>query len=135
LLAEERKQIVLNSLTYLVTNKRIWLYGYVIMPNHVHILWRKQPEWLDKNVQQHFAKFNGQQFKFSLINNGEDLSFTKARKTTGNTNFGNAALTKRLCSTGLCWNKSWTVFIITPLKQIYVYYRRSIGIRRLGTTF
>jgi putative transposase len=78
LLAEERKQIVLNSLTYLVTNKRIWLYGYVIMPNHVHILWCKQPEWLDKNVQQHFAKFTGQQFKFSLINNGEDLSTYKS---------------------------------------------------------
>jgi putative transposase len=36
------------------------------MPNHIHILWCKQPEWLDKNVQQHFAKFTAQQLKFSL---------------------------------------------------------------------
>jgi putative transposase len=76
--AEERKQIVLDSLTFLVTSKRIWLYGYVIMPNHIHILWRKQPEWLDKNVQQHFAKYTAQQFKFSLINNGEDISSYKS---------------------------------------------------------
>jgi putative transposase len=76
--AEERKQIVLDSLTFLVTSKRIWLYGYVIMPNHIHILWCKQPEWLDKNVQQHFAKYTAQQLKFSLINNGEDLSRYKS---------------------------------------------------------
>jgi putative transposase len=135
LLAEERKQIVLDSLAYLVTNKRIWLYGYVIMPNHVHILWCKQPEWLDKNVQQHFAKFTGQQFKFSLINNGEDLSTYKSTQNDREYQFWERRLTKRPCTTGLYWNKSCTIFIITPLKQAYVCYPRSIGIRRLGTTF
>nr|WP_294943972.1 transposase [uncultured Mucilaginibacter sp.] len=75
--AEERKKIVLDSLTFLVTDKRIGLYGYVIMPNHVHILWCKQPGWLGKNVQQHFARYTARQFKFSLINKREDLSFYK----------------------------------------------------------
>lgn len=47
--------------------KRIWLYGYVIMPNHIHILWQKQDEWIDKSVQQHFLKFTAQKIKFNLL--------------------------------------------------------------------
>ncbi|MBC7913494.1 MAG: transposase [Pyrinomonadaceae bacterium] len=57
----------MESLRFLVEEKRIWLYGYVIMPNHLHILWRKQDEWIDKSVQQHFLKFTAQKIKFNLI--------------------------------------------------------------------
>ena len=71
---DHHKKIILDSLTFLVENKRIWLYGYVIMPNHVHILWCKQPEWLNKNVQQHFSKFTAQNLKWSLQNGSADLS-------------------------------------------------------------
>jgi REP element-mobilizing transposase RayT len=66
---EQHKQIILNSLQFLVSDKRVWLYGYVVMPNHVHILWRKQDEWLNKNVQQHFSKYTAQQLKFNLSEN------------------------------------------------------------------
>jgi putative transposase len=76
--AESHKQIIMNSLKFLVDNNRIWLYGYVIMDNHVHILWCKQPEWLDKNVQQQFSKFTAQQLKFSLINNAGNLDLYKS---------------------------------------------------------
>jgi putative transposase len=81
LAADARKQIVLDSLGFLVTEKRIWLYGYVIMPNHVHILWRKQDAWLDKNVQQQFSKFTAQKFKFSLLDAGEDISKYKSTQS------------------------------------------------------
>lgn len=39
------------------------------MPNHVHILWCKQNDWLDKNVQQQISKFTWQKLKFSLTDN------------------------------------------------------------------
>ena len=74
----QHKQIILNSLRFLVDDKRIWLYGYVIMPNHIHILWCKQPDWLNKNVQQHFSKFTAQNLKWSLQNNSEDLGNYKS---------------------------------------------------------
>lgn len=64
---ETHKEIVLNSLKFLVHDKRIWLYGYVLMPNHVHILWRLQDAWQHKSVEQHFLKFTAQQIKFNLI--------------------------------------------------------------------
>lgn len=65
----KHKKIVMDSLNFLVEEKRVWIYGYVIMPNHLHILWRKQDVWIEKNVQQHFLKFTAQQIKFNLLQN------------------------------------------------------------------
>jgi len=76
--SHDHKRIIIDSLSFLVNDKRIWLYGYVIMPNHVHIIWCKQPEWLNKNVQQHFSKFTAQQLKFSLMNNSAELKNYKS---------------------------------------------------------
>jgi REP element-mobilizing transposase RayT len=35
---DEHKEIIMNSLKFLIEDKRIWLYGYVIMPNHIHVV-------------------------------------------------------------------------------------------------
>ena len=51
---DKHKQLIMDSLRFLVEDKRIWLYGFVIMPNHIHLLWRKQDAWLNKNIQQIF---------------------------------------------------------------------------------
>jgi REP element-mobilizing transposase RayT len=64
---DEHKNIIMDSLKFLVDDKRIWLYGYVIMPNHIHLMWCKQDAWLQKNVQQMFLKYTAQQIKFNLI--------------------------------------------------------------------
>ncbi|HEY0667738.1 MAG TPA: hypothetical protein VGD22_06150 [Sphingobacteriaceae bacterium] len=59
----------MESLSFLVKAKRIWLYGYVLMPNHLHLLWNKQDAWVDKSIQQQFLKYTAQQIKFNLIAN------------------------------------------------------------------
>jgi putative transposase len=69
---EKHMEIVLSSLKFLVEDERIWLYGYALMPNHVHILWRKQDLWLEKSTQQQFLKYTAQQIKFNLIANHPD---------------------------------------------------------------
>ena len=66
---KKHKEIVVNSLKFLVDDERIDLYAFVIMPNHIHILWCRKEKWLDKNVQQHFLKYTAQQIKFNLIAN------------------------------------------------------------------
>ena len=33
--------IVINSLQWLVQNKLVKIYGYVIMPNHIHLMWEQ----------------------------------------------------------------------------------------------
>lgn len=60
------KQIMLDSLSFMVRENRIWLYGYVILPNEFHLLWRKQPAWEHKNIRQMLLKFTAQQIKHRL---------------------------------------------------------------------
>ena len=36
---EKYKQLVVDTLAQLVTKKQIRVYGFVIMPNHVHLIW------------------------------------------------------------------------------------------------
>ncbi len=56
------KHIVLDSLIYLVKKNKLKVYGFVIMPNHIHIIW----EAIEKNgkemPQASFMKFTGHKF-------------------------------------------------------------------------
>ena len=70
---DEHKQIVIDSLKFLVEDNRIWLYGFVLMPNHIHLMWRKKDQWLGKNVQQMFLKYTAQQIKFSLMDRNDSV--------------------------------------------------------------
>ncbi|GAB4197656.1 MAG: hypothetical protein OHK0057_29670 [Thermoflexibacter sp.] len=60
------KQLIMGSLKFLVENGRIFLYGFVIMPNHIHLLWRMQEGHDERDVQRDFLKFTAQQIKFDL---------------------------------------------------------------------
>jgi len=63
------KNIIIDSMRYLVSDKRVWIYGIVIIPNYIHLLWCKQEAWIGKNIQQMFLKDIAQQIKFNLIKN------------------------------------------------------------------
>lgn len=56
------KEIVISSLQYLVNHKKIKVYGFVIMPNHIHLVW----ELLELNGKElphaSFMKFTGNEF-------------------------------------------------------------------------
>ncbi|MCE2734825.1 MAG: REP-associated tyrosine transposase [Chryseotalea sp.] len=79
--ADERKDILMNSLRFMVEEKRIWLYAFVIMPNHIHLLWSKQEAWKDKNTSHMFLKFTAQQIKFNLIDNGQNEELQNYKST------------------------------------------------------
>ncbi len=64
---DARKQILMDSLKFMVRENRIWLYGFVIMPNHIHLMWRRQDAWVDKSTEQMFLKFTAQQIKFRIL--------------------------------------------------------------------
>lgn len=40
LLNDEYKKVIINSLTYLSDLGKIDVFGFVIMPNHIHLIWR-----------------------------------------------------------------------------------------------
>jgi putative transposase len=79
--ADSRKEIVMDSLRFLVADQRIWLYAFVIMPNHIHLLWCKQEPWVEKNIQQMFLKYTAQKLKFSLIDRGQEKELETYKST------------------------------------------------------
>ena len=66
---EKYKAIILESLKYLVEHKRVKVYGFVIMPNHLHLLWKMEEPHKREDVQRDFMKFTAQQIKYDLIRN------------------------------------------------------------------
>ena len=55
--------IIINSLQYLVKAKKVIIYGYVIMPNHIHLIWEMLVLNGKESPAGSFAKFTAHQFK------------------------------------------------------------------------
>jgi putative transposase len=67
LLSEDAfKDIIIKSLQFLSDEKSIVVYGFVIMPNHIHLIWQIQDGNKQPAIQQRFMKFTAQQMKFKL---------------------------------------------------------------------
>ncbi|WP_338763585.1 transposase [Bernardetia sp. ABR2-2B] len=67
------KQIILDSLKYLVEQKKIKVYAFVIMPNHIHLLWKINEPYLLEDVQRDFLKFTGQAMYRNLLKNHKEV--------------------------------------------------------------
>lgn len=70
LLAQDvMKEIIISSLQYLSVQKKIEVYAFVIMPNHLHFVW----QMLEMNGKEmphtSFLKFTAHAFKKELIKN------------------------------------------------------------------
>ena len=63
---EKYKDIIINSFRFLVDDKRIKLYAFVIMPNHLHLIWQMQPLIHSQDVQRDFLKYTAQKIKHDL---------------------------------------------------------------------
>ncbi|MCX6209916.1 MAG: transposase [Bacteroidetes bacterium] len=63
------KDIVTSSLEFLVKEKRVEVFGFVIMSNHLHIIWRVMNEYKLAEVQQSFMKYTAQMMIKELRNN------------------------------------------------------------------
>lgn len=70
---DKYKNIIISSLKFLVVNNRIILNGFVIMPNHIHLIWQMKEGIKRANVQRDFLKFTAQQIKFDLQQNNPGL--------------------------------------------------------------
>ncbi len=74
LLKEDKyKNIILNSLRFLVKEQRVIVNSFVIMSNHIHIIWQAINGFTPQQVQQSFLKYTAQQMKFDLQKNNPQL--------------------------------------------------------------
>lgn len=60
------KELIASSLQFLVQDKRVIVYGFVFMSNHIHLLWQIQPGHKREDVQRDFLKYTAQKIKYDL---------------------------------------------------------------------
>jgi REP element-mobilizing transposase RayT len=69
-LADDKfKEIVIESLRFLVAEKRIELNAFVIMRNHIHLIWQALNDNTPSDIQASFMKYTAQQIKRLLQKN------------------------------------------------------------------
>ncbi len=66
---DKYKQIIIDSLKFLVEHERVKVYGFVIMPNHIHIVWKINENHKREDVQRDFLKYTAQIIKADLAEN------------------------------------------------------------------
>ena len=54
---DKYKDIIIQSLNFLVKEKRIELNAFAIMSNHIHLIWQIQAGHKTENVQRDFLKY------------------------------------------------------------------------------
>ena len=74
---DKYKDIVINSLRFLVDDKRIKLFAFVIMTDHIHLIWQMQPLIHPQHVQIDFLKYTAQHHPGILI---EGMNFENGLK-------------------------------------------------------
>lgn len=68
LFKEDRyKDIIIDALRFAVKENRIRLSAFVIMSNHIHIVWQQLTPFTKSQVQLGFMKFTAQKIKFDLL--------------------------------------------------------------------
>jgi REP element-mobilizing transposase RayT len=61
-----KEALIIGSLQYLTNDKRIELNAFVIMSNHIHLIWQALKGFTPSGVQASFMKYTAQQIKHSL---------------------------------------------------------------------
>ena len=67
------KEIIVGSLRFLVKEQRVIVNNFVIMNNHIHLIWQAINGFTPQQVQHSFLKFTAQQIKFDLQKNNLGL--------------------------------------------------------------
>ncbi len=70
---EKYKDIIVSSLEYLVKQNKVQVFAFVIMSNHIHIIWRMNNETNKIKLQQSFMKYTAQQILLDLRKNHKQV--------------------------------------------------------------
>jgi len=66
---EKYKRIITNSLSFLVREKKVNVNAFVIMGNHIHLIWQILFGYRRDKIQQSFLKFTAQEIIRDLKRN------------------------------------------------------------------
>jgi putative transposase len=67
---DEYKDVIIDSLQYLTDEGKIDVFGFIIMPNHIHFIWRVNEPNGKESPQGSFLKYTAHTFKKMLQKEG-----------------------------------------------------------------
>jgi len=70
---DECKDVIIRALKYRVQTNEVGVAGFVIMPNHIHIIWRMGAETKRENLQRDFLKITAKQIIDILQKNDAEM--------------------------------------------------------------
>jgi putative transposase len=65
---ESYKDVIIRSLDHLTTAGKIDVFAFVIMPNHLHLIWRIKEHNGRESPQASFLKYTAHEFRKMLMN-------------------------------------------------------------------
>lgn len=65
--------IITSSVAYLVNDKRVIVYAFVVMSNHIHLIWQVEDTYAFTDVQHSFIKYTAQMMLKELRNHHPDV--------------------------------------------------------------
>jgi REP element-mobilizing transposase RayT len=68
---DEYKNVIVNSLKYLSETGKVDVFAFVVMPNHIHLIWRINELNGKETAQGSFLKFTAHEFKKMLKNDSD----------------------------------------------------------------
>ena len=71
--SDKYKDIIVKSLRFLAEDKRVKIFSFVIMENHIHLIWQMLPNNDPEAVQRDFLKYTAQRIKRDLQKNHPDV--------------------------------------------------------------
>ncbi len=113
LLEDTNKQVILSSFYYLSNLELVDIFAFVIMPNHVHLIWKLNKMNGKEMPHASFLKFTSHEFKKKLLKeNPKLLDKFKINKSNKNYEF---------------WQLDpWAITLYTPnfihQKMNYIHY-------------
>ena len=66
------KTVITDSLLWFYQHRRASINGFVIMPNHIHLLWQPLDEYTEPENEFMLLSFTGHQFKKKLLSENSD---------------------------------------------------------------
>ena len=87
LLKEDKyKNVTVDSLKFLVTEGKVTINGFVIMNNHIHIVWQAKGNSTIQKIQTSFLKHTSKEFK-KLLEEDNNLEIYKVNAIDRKYNF------------------------------------------------
>lgn len=77
---KEYKLLLIDSMNYCIKEKGLIVYGWVIMSNHMHVIWEAKDGFKLSNIIRDFKKFTAKKIIQTIINEPESRKVWMLKK-------------------------------------------------------